>query len=70
VETSSLLFHAENTTALMRDYKIGVVIVNKMDQVKFKMGIGLISNLLFELGFSKKEILHICADIANKHYEK
>jgi hypothetical protein len=47
-----------------------MVIVKKMDQVKFKMGIGLISNLLFELGFSRKEILHICADIANKHYEK
>jgi hypothetical protein len=41
-----------------------------VDQVNFRLRIGVISNLLLELGFSKKEILHICADIANKHYDK
>jgi hypothetical protein len=40
------------------------------EQVKFRLGIGVISNLLLELGFSKREILHICGDIANKHYDK
>jgi hypothetical protein len=40
------------------------------EQIKFRLGIGVISNLLLELGFSKREVLHICADIANKHYDR
>lgn len=40
------------------------------ERVNFRLRIGVISNLLLELGLSKREILHICADIANKHYDK
>lgn len=40
------------------------------EQIRFRLRIGVIGNVLLELGFSKREVLHICADIANKHYDK